>query len=173
MASVRSQFEFLLHSYEASVTVNNFFDVALPIGGALAIPFIGIFLDTFSMLTIISTLVVCTTSIGILGLIQDSYTAAYLSIFIFVAYRPFYYTVVSDYCVKVFGVATFGKVYGAIIFLAGLFNFSQAFLDTLTLQWHNGDPRPANTILLSLSLIAGVTLVVFVKGKMDDARRRS
>jgi len=73
VASIRSQYEFLLHSYEASVTINNFFDVALPVGGVLAIPFIGTFLDTFPMLTIISTLVACTTSIGILGLIQGSY----------------------------------------------------------------------------------------------------
>ncbi len=171
MASIRSQYEFLLHSYEGSVTINNFFDVALPVGGVLAIPFIGTFLDTFSMLTIISTLVVCTTSVGILGLVQDSYAFAYLNVLIFVAYRPFYYTVVSDYCVKVFGVATFGKIYGAIIFLSGLFNFSQAFLDSMTLQWYNGDPRPANVILLSLSLVAGITLVVYMKGKVDEARR--
>jgi len=78
---------------------------------------------------------------------------------------------VSDYCVKVFGVTTFGKIYGAVICLAGLFNFSQAFLDTLTFQWFGGDPRPANAILLSLTLAFGITLVVFLKGKVDEVRR--
>ncbi|KAF9451929.1 MFS general substrate transporter [Macrolepiota fuliginosa MF-IS2] len=170
VATIRPQYEFLLHSYEASVAINGFFDVALPLGGVIAIPFIGTYLDTFSIPTIISTLVVCTTSIGLLGLVQDSYAAAYLNILIFVIYRPFYYTVVSAYCAKVFGVATFGKVYGAVICISGFFNFSQAVLDTVTFEWYGGDPRPANTLLLVLGFVVGIALVVYVKAKCNEAK---
>lgn len=171
MATIRPQYEFLLHSFEASVAVNSFFDIALPLGGLIAIPFIGTYLDTFSLLTTIYTLVICTTSIGLLGLIQDSFPAAYLNIIIFVGYRPFYYTVVSDYCAKVFGVATFGKVYGAVICISGLFNFFSAFLDTVTFQWCGGDPRPANLLLMTMGLIIGVALVMFMEGKSNKTER--
>ncbi|KXN85378.1 Protein FMP42 [Leucoagaricus sp. SymC.cos] len=170
VATVRAQYEFLLHSYEASVAINSFFDVALPLGGLIAIPFIGTYLDTFSLLTIISTLVVCTTSMGLLGLVQDSFTAAYLNVIIIVVYRPFYYTVVSDYCAKVFGVATFGKVYGVVICLSGMLNLLQAILDMITFKWCNGDPRPVNTMLLVFGLVTGAALVTFVKAKGDQAR---
>lgn len=171
VATIRPQYEFLLHSYEAGVAINSFFDVALPLGGLLAIPFIGTYLDTFSLLTIISTLVLCTTSMGLLSLVHKSFGAAYLNVVIFVVYRPFYYTVVSDYCIKVFGVATFGKIYGAVICLSGTFNFSQALLDMMTLQWFNGDPRPVNAILLGLSFAIGAVLVGFLKRKCDGAQR--
>lgn len=169
VATIRSQYDFLLRSYEASVTINNFFDIALPIGGLAAIPFIGTYLDTFSLLTIISTLVVCATSMGILGLVQNSIVAAYLNVILFVIYRPFYYTVVSDYCTKVFGVATFGKIYGAVICLAGTLNLVQVFLDMMTLQLYDGDPRPVNGMLMSLGLVVGVVLIGFVKLKQDRA----
>lgn len=171
VATVRTQYEFLLHSYEDSVTINSFFDVALPLGGLAAIPFIGTYLDTFSLLTIISTLVVCTTSMGLLGLVQNSMNAAFLNVILFVVYRPFYYTVVSDYCAKVFGVATFGKVYGAVICLSGVLNFLQAILDMITFQWYDGDPRPVNLILLVFGFTIGMMLVGFVKFKGDEARR--
>jgi MFS family permease len=172
VATIRPQYEFLLHSYEESVRINTFFDVALPLGGLAAIPFIGIVLDSFSTLTVLSVLVTIATAIGVLGLIENSYVAAYLNILLFVAYRPFYYTVVSDYCAKVFGVATFGKVYGTVICLAGLFNFSQAGLDMITYKLCGGDPRPANVVLLSVAIVVGLALVLFVRNRGRAARRK-
>jgi len=174
VATIRPQYEFLLHSYPASVAINGFFDIALPLGGLAAIPFIGVVLDTVSTLTVLIILVTCAAAIGTLGLIENSYAAAYLNILLFVAYRPFYYTVVSDYCAKVFGVATFGKVYGAVICLAGLFNFSQAGLDAITYRLCGGDPRPANGVLLVAAVVVGAALVVFVwrRGKKAARRRR-
>jgi multisubunit Na+/H+ antiporter MnhC subunit len=71
----------------------------------------------------------------------------------------------SDYAAKVFGFATFGKVYGLIICLAGLLNFSQTALDALTHRAFNNNPIPVNVMLLSLALVIGVALVGFVWSK--------
>lgn len=128
-------------------------------------------LDSFSTLAVLAVLVTIATSIGVLGLIESSYAAAYLNILLFVAYRPFYYTVVSDYCAKVFGVETFGKVYGSVICLAGLFNFSQAALDAITYKLCDGDPRPANAVLLAAAVAVGLALVGFVHNQGRRERR--
>lgn len=71
----------------------------------------------------------------------------------------------SDYSAKVFGFATFGKVYGLIICLAGLFNFSQSVLDALTHKVFDNDPMPVNLILLGIAVIVGLLLVGFVYKK--------
>jgi multisubunit Na+/H+ antiporter MnhC subunit len=67
-----------------------------------------------------------------------------------------------DYAAKVFGFHTFGKVYGLIICLAGLFNFLQTPLDALTHRTFNNNPVPINLILLAIALIVGISLTTFV-----------
>jgi hypothetical protein len=67
-----------------------------------------------------------------------------------------------DYAAKVFGFHTFGKVYGLIICLAGLFNFSQSFLDALTHKVWHANPVPVNIILMCISLTVGISLTSFV-----------
>jgi MFS family permease len=94
VATVRSQYEHMLGSHADAVAVNNFFDVALPLGGVIAIPFIGLILDNTSTVLVLSVLVFNATLIGILGAIPHMW-AAYANICIFVVYRPFYYTCVS------------------------------------------------------------------------------
>lgn len=162
MATVRPQYVYLLHSYPKAVRINEFFDIALPLGGVIAIPFIGLLLDRFSTLTILSFLVTLAAIIGALGVVEDSYAAAIAGVIGFVAYRPFYYTAISDYTAKVFGFKTFGKVYGLIICLAGLFNFSQAGLVALTFGVFKKDPRPVNLGLLLAAMSVGVALVLYV-----------
>jgi multisubunit Na+/H+ antiporter MnhC subunit len=68
----------------------------------------------------------------------------------------------SDYSAKVFGFATFGKVYGLIICLAGLLNFSQTALDAATHKTFHNNPIPVNMLLLGLALLVGIALVAFV-----------
>ncbi|KAH0613647.1 uncharacterized protein H6S33_005533 [Morchella sextelata] len=162
VATIRSQYEFLFHSYSKAVEINEFFDIALPVGGVLAVPFIGLLLDSFSTLSVLSILVTMAAAIGALGLVECSYTAALAGIIGFVIYRPFYYTAVSDYTAKVFGFKTFGKIYGLIICLAGLFNFSQAGLDALTFKVFHKDPRPVNSGLLVAAVAIGTALVLYV-----------
>ncbi|EAT91926.2 hypothetical protein SNOG_00431 [Parastagonospora nodorum SN15] len=161
VATIRSQYTYLFHSVEKAIEINNFFDVALPVGGVISVPFIGLLLDNTSTTFTLSLLVTIATTIGVLGVIPETW-AAYTGIILFVLYRPLYYTAVSDYSAKVFGFATFGKVYGLIICLAGLLNFSQTALDAATHKTFHNNPIPVNMLLLGLALLVGIALVAFV-----------
>ena len=160
VATIRTQERYLLNSEKKAKMVNEFFDIALPVGGVLSIPFIGTILDNTSTPFALGFLVVTATVIGILGCLPFTW-AAIANVCLFVIYRPFYYTTVSDYSAKVFGFVTFGKVYGLIICLAGLFNFLQSPLDAMTHVVFNLDPIPVNVILLSVAVVVGVALVAF------------
>lgn len=171
VATIRPQYEAIFGSPEAAARLNNFFDLALPLGGVLSIPFIGLVLDRASTVTVLSCLVLTATLIGALGVLP-SQPAAYAGVCLFVLYRPFYYTAVSDYAAKVFGFRTFGTVYGAVICLSGLFNFSQSGLDYLFHQTFHGDPVPVNLMLLATGLVVGVALVVYVAVQSRGIKRR-
>ena len=170
VATVATQYEYMLHSNGLAEHVNHVFDVALPVGGVLSVPFIGIILDSTSTPFTLGLLVSVASTIGILGCLPYLW-AAYANIVLFVLYRPLYYTAVSDYAGKVFGFQTFGKVYGLIICMAGLLNFSQAGLDALTHKTFNRDPLPVNLILLFIALLVGLALVGFVYWKSRVLRR--
>lgn len=86
----------------------------------------------------------------------------------------------SDYTTKVFGFATFGRVYGAIICLSGIANFSQYGLDALTHHTFDGNPIPINAALAVAGFIVGTALVIFVfvsvrqlreQGRVDEEER--
>jgi multisubunit Na+/H+ antiporter MnhC subunit len=68
-----------------------------------------------------------------------------------------------DYAVKVFGFATFGRVYGTIICVSGVVNFSQIGLDSLTHGPFRGNPIPVNVIMTVSGLVVGVALVAFTR----------
>lgn len=161
VATIRTQYEYLLDNYSQAELVNHVFDVALPVGGILSIPFIGLVLDNFSTTFVLALLVTVATVIGVLGVLPYLW-AAFANIALFVLYRPLYYTAVSDYAAKVFGFHTFGKVYGLIILTAGLLNLSQAGLDALTHKVFHRDPLPVNLALLVAVLVVGAMLVGFV-----------
>jgi MFS family permease len=94
VATIRSQYTYLFHSYAKAVEINNFFDVALPLGGVISVPFIGLVLDNTSTTFVLSLLVTIATTIGVLGVLPQTW-AAYANVCLFVIYRPFYYTAVS------------------------------------------------------------------------------
>lgn len=94
VATIRSQYTVLFHSYAKAVEINNFFDVALPLGGVISVPFIGLLLDNTSTTFCMSMLVTIATVIGVLGVIPQTW-AAYSNVCLFVVYRPLYYTAVS------------------------------------------------------------------------------
>jgi MFS family permease len=161
VATIRQQEKYLLHSHKRAKMVNDFFDVALPLGGVLSIPFIGTLLDSTSTTFALSFLVVAATIIGVLGCLPYMW-AAILNVCLFVVYRPFYYTTISDYAAKVFGFHTFGKVYGLTMCLAGLFNFLQSPLDAVTHIVFNHNPTPVNIILMTICVLIGSALVIYV-----------
>ena len=94
VATIRSQYAVLFHDYDKAIQVNDFFDVALPLGGVISVPFIGLVLDNTSTTFTLSLLVTIATAIGVLGVIPQLW-AAYANIILFVIYRPLYYTAVS------------------------------------------------------------------------------
>lgn len=171
IATVRPQYEALLRSRTKAATVNNFFDAALPFGGLLAVPFIGLLLDNTLSVTALSVLVAAATAIGLLGIIP-SLTAAYANVALFVVYRPFYYAAVSDLAAKVFGFRTFGTVYGALISLSGAFGFTQYGLDYLFHVTFAGDPVPVNVILLAVAAGVGAVLVGYIGWQTKGMRRK-
>jgi MFS family permease len=171
VATIRPQYEALFGDRGKAVEINNFFDLALPLGGIVSIPFIGAVLDGTSTVTVLAVLVACATTIGVLGVLPQTW-AAYAGVCLFVLYRPFYYTAVSDYSAKVFGFRTFGTVYGTIICMSGLFNFSQSGLDYLFHQTFKNDPVPVNLMLLSAGLAVGIALVMYVFVKSRSIRRK-
>ena len=170
VATVTTQYEHILSSDVLAERINHVFDVALPVGGVLSVPFIGLILDNTSTTFTLGLLVTVASAIGVLGCLPYLW-AAYANIVLFVLYRPLYYTAVSDYSGKVFGYHTFGKVYGLIICMAGLLNFSQAGLDALTHKTFQGDPLPVNLILLFIALVVGLGLVSFVYWKSRVIKR--
>ncbi|EEP76833.1 conserved hypothetical protein [Uncinocarpus reesii 1704] len=162
ISTIRPQYEYLLSSPEQARKLNHLFDFFLPLGGLISIPFIGIILDQTALSSILTLLVTGATLIGVLGCISHSLFAAYANIALFVLYRPYFYTTISDYAAKIFGFQTFGRVYGLVIFLAGLGNFFQSYLDILTMKSLGGNPVPVNVGLTIAGAVAGVVLVWFV-----------
>lgn len=94
IATVYSQYESMLGSRELATQVNDFFDLALPVGGIVAIPMIGLVLDHLSTPSVLAILVSLTTSVGMLGTIPALW-AAYVNVVFFVILRPFYYSAMS------------------------------------------------------------------------------
>lgn len=170
VATIWTQYDYLLDDHILATKVNHFFDVALPVGGVLAVPFIGFILDNVSTPAVLALLVVIATTIGVLGVLPFMW-AAYANIALFVLYRPLYYTALSDYAAKVFGFHTFGKVYGLMICLAGVLNFLQSALDAVTHNVFLGDPVPVNVIMLTVVQIVGSALVGYVWQKSRSMAR--
>lgn len=161
IATIHAQYKYMLGSAENAERINDFFDVALPVGGILFTPIIGALLDRLSVPAMLAVIVTFITVIGVLNSIPAMW-AGYMTVVLFVLLRPLYYSAMSDYATKVFGFATFGRVYGTIICLAGLVNFSQYWLDSLTHSHFGGNPLPINVGLTIAGSVVGVILVGFV-----------
>ncbi|KAG0671835.1 hypothetical protein C6P40_003676 [Pichia californica] len=162
VATVNSQYSYLLGSYDSANSLNKLFDIALPLGGVISIPFVGLFLDHFPTSIVLGALLGVSLIIGILGVIKNSFTSGVINVLIFVAYRPFFYTSISDYCAKVFGFETFGTVYGSIMTVAGFVNFLQSVLDKLTHTYFKMNPIPLNLLLLAITVVIGTATVAYV-----------
>ena len=161
IASIREQYAYMLGSTELAARVNEFFDWALPLGGVLSTPFLGMLLDNVSTAGVLLLIVIIATAIGIIGSVATLW-AGYINVLLFVFMRPLYYSAMSDYATKVFGFATFGRVYGTIICFSGLINLSQTGIDALTKTTFGGNPVPVNSVLAGLTFVIGTTLVIYV-----------
>ena len=171
IATIWSQYVYMLNSAAEATKLIEFFDIALPIGGLATVPFIGALLDHTSTVAVLNLLVLLSTIIGVLGAVPTIW-AAYANVTLFVLFRPLYYSAMSDYAAKVFGYATFGTVYGAIICMSGLFTFTQSGLQALLHDLFEDDPEPINLGLATLGLILGVVLVMYVDIRGRDLQRQ-
>lgn len=173
VATIRSQELYLYNgNEEIAVMINHFFDLALPLGGLVSIPFIGLLLDNLTILSILEILTGVSVVIGVLGLLSWL-PATYLGIVLLVVYRPFYYTAVSDFCANVFGFETFGTVYGTIICFSGLCNILQQVMDKVTHEYFNMNPIPINGLLTLLTAMFGLALITFVRAQEMNLKRKN
>lgn len=180
ISTIWTQYRFYLHSRNLADHINDFFDIALPVGGVAAVPFIGTLLDNLSVAAVLGIIVTLSTIIGVLGALPFLW-AGYLNVVLFCAFRPLYYSAMSDYTVKVFGLATFGTIYGTIICVSGVVTFAQPALQAVTHDVFADNPTPVNLALAVFGLITGIALVsyVAVAGKKvqeevaDEEERRS
>ena len=94
IATVRSQYRYMLRSEAQAENINGLFDIALPVGGVLSTPFIGLLLDHVSVPATLTLIMLLTTTIGILNAIPNVWTG-YLTVALFVLLRPYYYSAMS------------------------------------------------------------------------------
>ncbi|CAM1504559.1 Fc.00g021500.m01.CDS01 [Cosmosporella sp. VM-42] len=164
IATVRAQYRYMLGTEEAAEDINEFFDVALPLGGVASTPFIGVLLNNLSVPGTFGVLTVFIIVIGVLNCLPF-FWAGYATIVAFVLFRPLYYSAISDYATKVFGFATFGRIYGTIVCLSGTVNFVQSGLDALTHGPLHGDPTIINAAMGAIGSILSLALTIFVAVK--------
>lgn len=94
IATIRSQYRFILGSEEYAEAINNFFDIALPVGGILSTPFIGALLNNMSVATVLAVLTAYIALIGVLNCLPFVW-ASYVTVIAFVFFRPLYYSAIS------------------------------------------------------------------------------
>lgn len=94
IATIRAQYEFMLASDRLAEKINEYFDVALPVGGVFATPFIGLLLDHLSVPNMLAIIVILTTLIGALNSVPAAW-AGYTTVTLFVLLRPLYYSAMS------------------------------------------------------------------------------
>lgn len=94
IATIRRQYEYMLDSEAQAISINDFFNVALPVGGIIATPFIGLLLDKVSVPMTLTVIVALVTLVGILNCLPFVW-AGYITVCIFVLLRPLYYSAMS------------------------------------------------------------------------------
>lgn len=171
VATINTQYGYLFQSFAKADKLTRLFDIALPLGGVISIPFVGVFLDNCSTVLVLAVLLAVSLIIGVLGLLAN-YIAAVVNVLMFVGYRPFFYTAVSDFCAKVFGFDTFGTVYGSIICISGIINFGQSLLDQATHNNFNMNPTPINIMLVIATVIIGLLTVGYTQHQAKLYRSR-
>ena len=94
IATVRAQYRYLLGTEGAAEKINDFFDVALPLGGVLSTPFIGLLLNKLSVPSLFVLMSVLIALMGVLNCVRLLWTG-YATVVLFVLFRPLYYSAIS------------------------------------------------------------------------------
>ena len=94
ITTIWSQYRFMLQSIDLADGINDFFDMALPIGGIVAVPFIGSLLDGLPVAGVLALIVAISSVIGVLGVLPFTW-AGYSNVVLFCLFRPLYYSAMS------------------------------------------------------------------------------
>lgn len=94
IATIRAQYRFMLGSEAEADEINHFFDIALPVGGLVSTPFIGVLLNNLSVPTTFGVLTILIVAIGVFNCLPFAW-AGYNTVVIFVIFRPLYYSAIS------------------------------------------------------------------------------
>jgi hypothetical protein len=94
ISTIREQYDYMLNSSDLAARINSFFDWALPLGGVISTPFLGLMLDNMSTPAVLFILVTIITVIGIISVIP-AFWAGIVNVILFVFLRPLYYSAMS------------------------------------------------------------------------------
>ncbi|KDQ16482.1 hypothetical protein BOTBODRAFT_30811 [Botryobasidium botryosum FD-172 SS1] len=152
ISTVQSQLSFYLDGDEdKAMKLAMRFSLLLPAGGLLGVPIIALLLHVCGLTATGFVLLVTGVAYSVLGLIPLVSTQI-AAICVFVIFRPLMYTFVNDYCAKVFGFETFGRVMGLANSLAGLFVLILGPIDLLVKGPLEGDYTPANVTMMVVGM---------------------
>jgi hypothetical protein len=94
IATIWTQYRYMLDSVGLADNINNFFDLVLPIAGVATVPFIGSLLDNLPVAGVLALVVTISTMIGIFGVLPFIW-AGYANVILFCLFRPLYYSAMS------------------------------------------------------------------------------
>ncbi|CAI7667607.1 unnamed protein product [Penicillium viridicatum] len=161
IATIRAQYSYMLGSESRAESINRIFDIALPVGVIASTPVIGLLLNSLSVSMVFCLLTILTIALGVFNCLPYVWSA-YTTVIIFVVFRPLHYSSISDYATKIFGFASFGRIYGTVVCVSGIFSLSQAGLDSVTRFALDGNPVPINIALTAAGAFFSAMLAVFV-----------
>ena len=107
IATITSQYQYMLESEEDAATVTRFFNAALPIGGVAATPFIALVLNKQDTASVIMLLAAYIAMFSVLNCLAYTW-AGIASVLTFVTFRPFYYSAIS-YETTMFVIGSLGS----------------------------------------------------------------
>ncbi|TQW01139.1 MFS transporter [Cordyceps javanica] len=171
IATVGSQYRHML-GLDGEALIAGLFNAALPIGGVAATPLIALLLNSCSVATVLG---VMTGGVALMGVLNcfPSVPAGIATVLVFVTFRPFYYSAVSYTASKIFGFATFGRVYGTVICASGVFNLVQPALESWLNVQLRGNPLLLNIALGIVGTVLAAAFTAYVKWQSVENRKRS
>ncbi|KAM3468692.1 hypothetical protein MY5147_007684 [Beauveria neobassiana] len=94
IATIGSQYRYMLGSAGETAIITDLFNAALPIGGVAATPLIALLLNSCSVATVLTVMTGYVAVMGVLNCVS-SVPAGVATVVVFVTFRPFYYSAVS------------------------------------------------------------------------------
>lgn len=171
IATMPSHYEKVLDSVAWANRLSHLFDIALPIGGIVAIPIVGIVLDNVPTKTMFGLLGLVSVVVAISGAVPSVFVA-HVRVCLLVLFRPFLYTAISDYVAKVFGFDTFGLIYGTALLLSGLGNLFIPLLEYWRVSVFHLNPVPNTLIITTASFVSGLAFLLYLISQTRRIRRK-